>query len=360
MITKKQSKMLQGIAILLMIYHHFFLAPDTQLYRFINVELTRKADWFAKICVGLFSFISGYGMCVALSKVRAGGQPVLCRQYQSVGRRLVRLFLKYWFIVALDVLLCVCLFQEPLTWKECLENAFLIHLSLSGSWWFMREYLIFLLLAPILDMLLDGIWENHGKRRWVYSTVVLLCMGIFAVLKLFVPAMDSFFDLIQPAFIAAFIVGFLLKKCGAYEFVERKLPKNRMLQTALGIVLTVVVIASRVTLATDVSWAKFDFILAPIFALGIILMFRYTKGIAGLLETLGKHSVYMWLIHTMVYDRTGSLVRRLTSQSFCVYMIEVAVTFAVSWVLQAVVEKIGKRLLVDREKNGRLQKILKK
>ena len=41
-------------------------------------------------------------------------------------------------------------------------------------------------------------------------------------------------------------------------------------------------------------------------------------------------------------------------------MIEVAVTFAVSWVLQAVVEKIGKRLLVDREKNGRLQKILKK
>lgn len=185
-------------------------------------------------------------------------------------------------------------------------------------------------------------------------------MGTFAVLKLFVPAMDSFFDLIQPAFIAAFIVGFLLKKCGAYEFVERKLPENRMLQTALGIVLTVVVIALRVTLATDVSWAKFDFILAPIFALGIILMFRYTRGIAGLLETLGKHSVYMWLIHTMVYDRTGSLVRRLTSQSFCVYMIEVAVTFAVSWVLQAVVEKIGKRLLVDREKNGRLQKILKK
>ena len=185
-------------------------------------------------------------------------------------------------------------------------------------------------------------------------------MGTFAVLKLFVPAMDGFFDLIQPAFIAAFIVGFLLKKCGAYEFVERKLPENRMLQTALGIVLTVVVIASRVTLATDVSWAKFDFILAPIFALGTILMFRYTRGIAGLLETLGKHSVYMWLIHTMVYDRTGSLVRQLTSQSFCVYMIEVAVTFAVSWVLQAVVEKIGKRLLIDREKNGRLQKILKK
>ena len=188
----------------------------------------------------------------------------------------------------------LCLFvSRTSTWKECLENAFLIHLSLSGSWWFMREYLIFLLLAPILDMLLDGIWENHGKRRWVYSTVVLLCMGTLAVLKLFVPVMDSFFDLIQPAFIAAFIVGFLLKKCGAYEFVERKLPENRMLQTALGIVLTVVVIASRVTLATDVSWAKFDFILAPIFALGTILMFRYTRGIAGLLETLGKHSVYM-------------------------------------------------------------------
>ena len=59
-ITRQQSYVIQGAAILLMLWHHFF--SDIQFCGdklfFWNSEVVWRAAWFGKICVALFAFVS--------------------------------------------------------------------------------------------------------------------------------------------------------------------------------------------------------------------------------------------------------------------------------------------------------------
>lgn len=65
--TKNHTKMLYGLAILLMLYHHLFCAGrlDTEYLSVLGPVLEEKLDWFCKICVAIYAFISGYGLCVS-------------------------------------------------------------------------------------------------------------------------------------------------------------------------------------------------------------------------------------------------------------------------------------------------------
>ena len=65
--TKTISEKIKGIAILLMIAHHLFMVGSGKnfipLNSWIPVELFFSVT--GKICVGLFAFVSGYGLFLA-------------------------------------------------------------------------------------------------------------------------------------------------------------------------------------------------------------------------------------------------------------------------------------------------------
>lgn len=62
--TKNKAKQIQGLAILLMIYHHEFMdAFSFNHVSLIGLSVEQKIAWFGKICVSLFAFASGYGIC---------------------------------------------------------------------------------------------------------------------------------------------------------------------------------------------------------------------------------------------------------------------------------------------------------
>lgn len=52
-ITKQQTKMLYGIAILFMLYHHLFCIPERLNCEYYSVlaNYERPVAWFCKICV---------------------------------------------------------------------------------------------------------------------------------------------------------------------------------------------------------------------------------------------------------------------------------------------------------------------
>ena len=62
--TKRQSAVLQGVAIWMMLYHHLYseAAEYESLFPFLQADAVRRIAWFCKICVGIFAFVSGYGM----------------------------------------------------------------------------------------------------------------------------------------------------------------------------------------------------------------------------------------------------------------------------------------------------------
>ena len=73
-ITREQSSVLRGIAILMMIYHHIFATPEIYGFEYFSVlsfggiNVERYVAWFFKIALGLYLFVSGYGMYYVLKK----------------------------------------------------------------------------------------------------------------------------------------------------------------------------------------------------------------------------------------------------------------------------------------------------
>ncbi|MBQ4416407.1 MAG: hypothetical protein II868_01825, partial [Butyrivibrio sp.] len=68
-LSREQSIRVQGIAILLMIWHHFFLEPS--VYGdgfFVFPDAAFRFAWFSRITVSLYSFVSGYGMFFVMKR----------------------------------------------------------------------------------------------------------------------------------------------------------------------------------------------------------------------------------------------------------------------------------------------------
>lgn len=142
MITKKQSSMIQGIAILLMMYHHFFLDPSELDISYHNIELVKSVAWFGKICVGMFAFVSGYGIFHVFSKIeKAVFYTSLKREYGAVLFRLFQLLLKYWYVLFLFKGIDFFIRKEQIDIVEFLKNFFVIDVSYNGTWWYMQQYI---------------------------------------------------------------------------------------------------------------------------------------------------------------------------------------------------------------------------
>lgn len=62
-ISKEDSKRLYGIAIVLMVFHHLFCCPDKLHFDYVTIFLDKeyltRIAYFGKICVGIYTFVSG-------------------------------------------------------------------------------------------------------------------------------------------------------------------------------------------------------------------------------------------------------------------------------------------------------------
>lgn len=75
--TKFHSGVLYGLAAIMMIYHHLFGVPEMLNCKYNSllsvilwggVPLEQIIAWFSKICVAIYAFISGYGLCKSANK----------------------------------------------------------------------------------------------------------------------------------------------------------------------------------------------------------------------------------------------------------------------------------------------------
>ena len=75
-LTREESSAIKGVAILLMIFHHCFrtekkFAAYSPIFTafFTESRVISLAKW-AKICVPLFAFVSGYGLLYGYRKLK--------------------------------------------------------------------------------------------------------------------------------------------------------------------------------------------------------------------------------------------------------------------------------------------------
>lgn len=341
-IARQQSHALQGIAILLMLYHHFF--SDIQLYGdrllFWNGETVQRGAWFGKICVGLFAFVSGYGMFYVLSRWEEDRFfPRMFADYKAVLRQLFFVYRKYWLVFLLlpvSELLTGAREFEP---GEFFCNLLALSSTYQSTWWYMGQYVKMLLLLPFLELFFFPFKEREEKKkRLCFFGVLLTAAAVAVVAGLVYPPFWDF--LLQTAksvrisFLLPFGVGFLAARFCIYQWLGRRLERlGRTGNGAAAGVALIVTVAVRVRLADYAAYAELDFLLVPVFVYGALTLLSLAPPVERLFVWFGKQSTYMWLVHGFFYAHGWMWLTEYIHSGWLLYLVMAAVSAAAALLL---------------------------
>lgn len=340
-ITKEQSKALQGIAILMMLYHHLFSTPEAlgipyiSLLHFgeINVEL--KMAWFFKICVGIYAFISGYGLCKSLylnnlNKSTDKFYLTCINEYKLIIKKLWSFYTQYWLVFIIFVPIGFIFFNKIFIFDEFILNFIGLSSSYNGAWWYVYQYLKMLMILPVIDMFFV-VYKDKKQNIIKYSIYGFLFILVIAEYIINKDQFYAIFNYFQPAFLLCFIIGYFLSRFNVLELISRFISKN--LFNVLGIILLVFVIVLRVKMAKDASSAGLDFIFAPCFCIGSLCLLNYLKKLNRLLIVIGSYSTYMWLVHVFFYDHYAKQLVMASHLSLIIYLSLVLMSLGTAVVL---------------------------
>lgn len=284
LISKTEAGMLQAIAVLLMVFHHLFAFSDRihvdyvmVFNRFGNIETI--LSYFARICVAMFAFCSGYGMYK--SSMSASFRKVLW----SIPHRIFHFYQRYWVIfltfVPLGFALGVYSFQP----QQFIRGFLGLSCQYNAEWWYVSYYLNFLLLFPVLWAIFQGL---SAKRLWILHGVMAFC----ALAMINLPNTFPYSGLLSV--LIYFVEGMYIVASGCFEHLDRLLGNHPLMKALLGLILCAGVFVLR-TLRMP------EHLLVPIFIFGLMLVLKHPlvyRYPGVVFRFVGKYSTYIWLTHT--------------------------------------------------------------
>lgn len=144
-ITKRDSKMLKGVAILSMLMLHLFSRRDhlpyTPLLWVGTTPLIYYFGLFGDICVAIYCFVSGYAHYMQSSE----------RELRHRWKGLLRFLIPFWAIAVVFSLVGILTGNSaiPGSAKEFLLNCLTIRNSYNGAWWYANTYILLIVLQPL-------------------------------------------------------------------------------------------------------------------------------------------------------------------------------------------------------------------
>ncbi len=210
--TKYQTQIMKGVAILLMLFLHLFnqLHNVEECTNFLYVDglplvfiLCRAAN-----PVSFFLILGGYG----LYKVNEKGD-------KHRWSRVLKLFIHYWIILLVFVTVGHFVFPEryPGSLSKIIANVTAFHTTYNGEMWFLFPYVVLSLMAPLIFRLMKpfkSIWivlttlfinictsyciSRYGEKYlynnlWIYNPLLVFHL-LFAFSLGVVAARDKFFE----------------------------------------------------------------------------------------------------------------------------------------------------------------------
>lgn len=309
-LNKKTTKALHGIAILLMIYHHIFINGNlwfvdspTSLFdclNFINFGLAdsfqQSFAWFARICVSIFAFTSGYGIYVQLSK-RNNDKLNMIDMYKYCFKRIWSFYKKYLivFLVFVGIQYYLGIYKiAEMDIPEFILSVFGLSYFYNDTWWYVSQYYAMVLLSPIAFVFLNKI----KKKEIVILGILFILTFVVATLNgSLIPYIKFYSKNIQTQFmmfLIIFVEGMFVCKYNLANLIGMKLNK---------VACVFIVIATfilRVFLMRAPSDSIFDLVLIAPFVVALACLLINIKD-NNLLVFIGNYSTYMWFNHAYFY-----------------------------------------------------------
>ena len=167
-----------------------------------------------------------------------------------------------------------------------------------------------------------------------------MAVGIVTGFFLWLQDPEGFLLLIhelRPSFMAIFFVGYLFSRYSVYKKISEKISIEKMpgiLKAVIGLVLIAAMVGLRIWITPDPSFARYDFVIVPIFVTGVLLLLEQVKVLAAASLFVGNYATYMWLIHTFLFYYTQKLCMQYISGFFLFYLVQVGITLCVAWLMK--------------------------
>lgn len=304
---------LKGLAVLMMIFFHCFASKKTVTtygvnffpfhYPFIN-----KVRLYLKICVCIFAFISGYGLYQSFRK-SADGTPGTTAKWEIT--RILKTMSGFWFIFALNLVIFVGL--RGLSGTPYFKKGFLrglLHIVLDGAglsalfgtptitvvWWYMGAALFFIVMLPAI---------YRVAERYGYFVVMAFLILFPRVMNLGYTGSRNPYT-----FLPVFVLGMFFSRYDLFTKLDTlRLFRNadKKTEAVLEFVLHLAVLLISAYIYLQLPWSlfwEFQFALCPVIFLLFVKKYIITlPHLRELLIYLGKHSMNMYLIHTLLKNR---------------------------------------------------------
>lgn len=290
--TKYQSTMCKGIAILAMYFHHLFYSMENIEKYNVNFwpfsqSIGHQLGIMCKFCVAIFVFITGYGYYKKREQVS--------NSIKTILKRLSKLMSSYWFIFILFFIIGLFTTESHKYLNgnvlKTIYNFLMDFLgiawytntpTLNPTWWYISMALMFIILSPILIRLNQSFFG-------ILSVVIVLGVGNICIKS------NIFFHLAIYLFVLE--VGMICAKYLLFEKIKRFCRGKCYIDIVTGLALLGVALYFRYV----GPMFLFDSCIAILICYLVYSLGDKLYLIKKTLHILGKHSANGFMIHTFLY-----------------------------------------------------------
>lgn len=328
-LSPSETNVLKGIAILMLLWHHLFYTNSSLYDGFIfsyGHNLVQELARQLKMCVGIFVFLSGYGLMRQASQ--NGGVGNLGHWYQH---RFSKIMANYWLIWILFVPIGVFVFGRPLIeyygaswqWKLLVDilgmaNVFGFY-GYNPTWWFISCIMILYILFPFLFWIVN-------KKWWVVAGLSL----IVAMLPIRTGACN------MHTYLFPFVCGLI-----AAKYPIKQIRGGRICY----------LVAIPILMVVRAFWGR-EYLIDGILSycmVSVLLLYNLNSALSNILAYLGRHSMNIFLFHTFIFSHWLKSFVYSPRNPVLIYFLFLAICISIS----IAVEKIKIKLNFSRiYKNG--------
>lgn len=340
-LSKQDTKMTKGLAILFMVLLHLFCRktglPYEVLLRIGGVPLVYYIGLFGDCCVAIYCFCSGYAHYLLREKEGKG-------YFTKSLQRLLLLLVNYWIVILL-FWPAGMLFDDSgrtiYSLSNFLQNLFAVANSgvlsaFNGAHWFVMTYIILTLLSPLLFRFIRRV---HPAVTLAAVTVVYIIAYLLRFQKIAVSIPDVyaakwiFFELcLLGTSLLPYAAGMLFYRLKVFTRINKlyaRLP--RFAGPALLGAFFCGMFASHAVFQS--------LIVAPLTGIGTVICFnlwKKPKPVRAVFDFFGTHSTNIWLTHMFFFDTVFVNFAFLAKYPLPIFLFTIALSLAASYLVMLI------------------------
>ncbi len=319
--NKFNTNVVKGVAIIFLMIHHCFLTParyknlEVIFAPFTQEQITYISS-FLKICVGMFVFISAYGITISIKKKHNTLSPNKSDLCKYIKHRYINLFSGWVFVFLCCVLFSALYSGLPFqTYGKNING--LIYFIIDGlgladlfgtptlvsTWWYMSLAITLIIVIPIY-------MKIYNKLGFIY------CSLIFVILVRQLNLIDSSLIHWSPAVLIGVFCADnqVFEKLNDFIITPNKLKDkivknlgvkclyilNKSIKLFLGLLLICALIVFRQSGMSAILFEIKDGVIPFVIIWFIYEFICGIKYVNSILSFLGKHSMNIFLVHTLI------------------------------------------------------------